>query len=112
MMLTFQISLHIDDIKTLEFIKQKLNCGHISISGSKCNYFVNDHISLIHVILPIFNFVKLNSSKYFQFLVFEKAVNLIKNNQHLLTEGKLKMIEYYHKIKISTVKSPSFLFIN
>ena len=31
-MLTFQIGLHIDDLFILEYIKNKLNCGHISIS--------------------------------------------------------------------------------
>ena len=32
-LLTFQIGLHIDDLELLKFIKGKLNCGHISISG-------------------------------------------------------------------------------
>lgn len=107
MMLTFQISLHIDDLFILEFIKEKLNCGHISISGSKCNYFVNDKNSLILVILPIFNFVKLNSSKYYQFIVFEKAVNLIKDKKHLLPEGKLEMINLKKKIRNSNF-APSY----
>jgi cytochrome c oxidase subunit 3 len=97
--LTFQIGLHIDDLKLLQLIKEKLNCGHISISGNKCNYFVNDQISLIHIILPIFNYVKLQSSKYYQFLNFEKAVNLIKNKKHLIPEGKLEMIKYYNEMK-------------
>jgi len=79
LILTFQIGLHIDDLNLLKIIKEKLNCGHISISGSRCNYFVNDQVSLINVILPIFNFFKLNSSKYYQYLIFEKAIKLIKN---------------------------------
>ena len=41
-MLTFQIGLHIDDLFILEYIKNYLNCGHISISGKFCNYFIND----------------------------------------------------------------------
>lgn len=98
-MLTFQISLHIDDLFILKFIKEKLNCGHISISGSKCNFFVNDKNSLIQIILPIFNFVKLNSSKYNQFIVFEKAVNLIKDKKHLLPKGKLEMINLQKEIR-------------
>ena len=81
-MLTFQIGLHLDDLIVLEYIKKKLNCGHISISGNKCNFFSNScfckHIaasksnkeSLFNIILPIFNLVKLNSSKYFQFIIF------------------------------------------
>jgi hypothetical protein len=91
--------LNIDDLELLKFIQRKLNCGHISISGSKCNYFVNDQASLIHVISPIFNHVQLNSTKYFDFLTFDKAVNLVKNKEHLSPKGKLKIIEYYHEMK-------------
>ena len=105
--LTFQIGLHIDDLNLLQFIKEKLNCGHISISGSRCNYFVNDQASLINVILPIFKFVKLNSSKYYQYLTFEKAINLIKNKKHLSSKGKLEMIKYFHEIKISSLAPAS-----
>jgi hypothetical protein len=82
-MLTFQIGLHIDDLFILEYIKNKLNCGHISISGKKCNYFINDKDSLLQILLPIFNFTKLNSSKYHQFILFEKVVNFIKDKKHL-----------------------------
>lgn len=95
-MLTFQISLHINDLLVLKLIKDKLKCGLISISGSKCNYFVNDKNSLIEVIVPLFNYIrlrpKLNSSKFHHFILFEKAVNLIKNKKHLSAEGKIEMI--------------------
>jgi Cytochrome c oxidase subunit III/LAGLIDADG endonuclease len=98
-MLTFQICLHIDDLFILENIKKKINCGHISISGSKCNYFINDKDSLLQILLPIFNFTKLNSSKYYQFIIFEKAVNFFKEKKHLSKEGKLEMIKFYHEMK-------------
>jgi hypothetical protein len=98
-MLTIQIGLHIKDLPLLEYIKNNLKCGHISIYGSKCNYFINDQISLIQVILPIFNIVKLNSSKYYQFITFEKAVNLIKNKKHLTSDGKINMINLHKNQK-------------
>lgn len=71
--LTFQIGVHIDDLRALELIKQKLQCGSISISkvNNRCNYFVSDAFSLIHIIIPIFKYAPLNSSKYSQFKVFE-----------------------------------------
>jgi cytochrome c oxidase subunit 3 len=97
-MLTFQIGLHIDDLEVLKFIKSKLNCGHISISGSKCNFFINDQTSLIFVVLPIFKYFPLNSSKYYQFLVFEKAVNLFINKFHLTPQGRLLMIQFYYEM--------------
>ena len=77
-MLTFQIGLHIDDLFILEYINNKLNCGHISISGKKCNYFINDKDSLLQILLPIFNFTKLNSSKYHQLFFLKKLLFLLR----------------------------------
>ena len=73
--MTFQIGLHIDDLGVLKFIQKNLGCGKISISGNRSNFFVNDRASLINIIIPVFKFIELKSSKYDQFLVFEKAVN-------------------------------------
>jgi cytochrome c oxidase subunit 3 len=103
--LTFQISLHIDDIDILNSIQKKLKSGHISTSGSRCNYFINDKDSLINVILPIFKFVELNSSKYYDYLIFEKAVNLVKNKLHLLPNGKQDIIKYYLEMKNKNPRS-------
>nr|WDS46421.1 LAGLIDADG homing endonuclease [Cyathus striatus] len=111
-MLTFQIGLHIDDLSLLENIKKQLNCGHISISGSKCNFFINDKASLVQVVLPLFNFIKLNSSKYYHFLIFEKAVNLFKDKKHLSKEGKLEMISLYKQMKLSYLAPSSKIFYN
>ena len=44
--------------------------------------------------------MELKSSKYFQYLTFEKAVKLLINKQHLTPEGRLKILEYYNDIKI------------
>ena len=114
--LTFQIGLHIDDLEILKLIQNKLNCGHISISGSKCNYFVNDQTSLINIILPIFQNFPLNSSKYFQFLIFQKAVNLIINKFHLTQQGRLLMLQYYREMiynnSLSTFPSRNSININ
>ena len=99
-LLTFQIGLHIADLNTLQYIKAQLRCGHISISHAKCNYFINDQISLIHVILPIFNCISLNSSKYFQYQIFQDAVKLLVKKQHLTVQGRLLMITYYNQLKL------------
>lgn len=73
--------------------------------------FVNDHSSLINVILPVFNYFKLNSSKRFQFETFAKAVSLIKNKQHLTAEGKLELIKYYYENKQERICSGSDITI-
>jgi hypothetical protein len=110
--LTFKIGLHIDDLKVLESIKEKLQCGKISISESnnRCNYFVSDAFSLIHIIIPIFNYALLNSSKYSQFKVFEEAVKLINDKAHLSLEGKKKIIDCKNRIN-KDYKLPDFINI-
>jgi LAGLIDADG endonuclease len=96
---TFQIGLHKDDLNVLEYIHNTLKCGHISKSNNKVNYFVNDIPSLINIILPIFNLIKLNSSKYHHFEIFQKAVLLTNNKNHLLKEGKLNIINYQKEMQ-------------
>lgn len=84
--------------------------------GNKCNYFINDQKSLINVVVPIFNYIKLNSSKYFQFLIFEKTVNLLKYKKHLTSEGKLEIIKYFLEMKniniISRARNTNEIKIN
>nr|WVH38038.1 LAGLIDADG endonuclease [Ganoderma leucocontextum] len=115
LILTFQIGLHIDDLEVLKFIQKKLGCGKISISKNRCNFFVNDQASLINIICPVFNLVQLKSSKYFQFLIFEKAVNLIKNKGHLTDSGRNEIVKFYHEIKNPSIyleASPALSHLN
>jgi cytochrome c oxidase subunit 3 len=89
---TFQIGLHKDEEKVLNYIMNRLKCGHISKSGDRLNYFVNDIYSLLYIIIPLFNYYNLNSSKYHHFHLFKKAVYLTKDKSHLSSEGKLNII--------------------
>lgn len=58
-------------------------------------FFIKDKSSLINIILPIFNFVQLNSFKYYYYLIFEKVVNLVKNKYHSSVKDKLEVVKYY-----------------
>lgn len=99
-MLTFQIGLHIDDLKVLETIKHKLQCGNISISkvNNRCNYSVNDRFSLLNIILPVFDYAPLKSSKYSQYQAFKEAVNLFHNKIHLTPKGKDIIIDCKNRL--------------
>jgi len=72
---------------------------YISKSRSNCKFILNDKASLIQIIKPIINFIKLNSSKFFQFLIFDKAINLIKEKKHLNPEGKKEKLKLYKDMK-------------
>jgi hypothetical protein len=69
-----------------------LKCGHISKSKDRINFFVNDINSLLYVIIPLFDYVNLNSSKYYSFELFKKAVILTKDKSHLLEYGKFEIL--------------------
>lgn len=60
---------------------------------------------MINVILPIFNFRELNSSKYYDYLIFEKVINLVKNKQHLSLKGRKDIIKYDIEMKNKDYKS-------
>jgi hypothetical protein len=101
---SFQICLHKDEINVLEYIMNVLKCGHISKSKDKINYFVNDLKSLINIIIPIFDYVNLNSSKYHHYMVFREAVLMTLNKEHLSKDGKIKIINYQKKMHNMTGK--------
>jgi cytochrome c oxidase subunit 3 len=110
---TFQIGLHKDEKELLYYIMSVLKCGHISESKDKVNFFVNDINSLLNVIIPIFEYVNLNSSKYYNFELFKKAVFLTKNKSHLLNDGKIEIIHLQKKMrKLSGKCIPNSLFSN
>lgn len=96
---TFQIGLHKDDLKVLKYIKDTLQCGHISKSKDRVNYFVNDINSLLYVIIPLFDYVNLNSSKFHHYELFKKAVLLTKDKSHLSDKGKFNIIAYQKEMQ-------------
>lgn len=96
---TFQIGLHKDEIKVLEYIMNTLQCGHISKSQNRINYFVNDINSLLHIIIPIFDYVNLNSSKFHHYILFKKSVLLTVDKSHLSHKGKLDILAYQKEMQ-------------
>lgn len=60
---------------------------------NKVNYFVNDLNSLLYVIIPIFNYVNLNSYKYHHYNLFVKAVELKRDNKNISDINKLEIIK-------------------
>jgi len=85
--LTFQIGLHVADLNTLKFIQIELRCGNISINKNRCNYYISDYYWIRNIIIPIFDYFQLNSTKYSQFIIFKNAAELIYNKSLLTNEG-------------------------
>jgi hypothetical protein len=82
----FGIHLHSDDIKTLEFIKDRLNCGVISsnhTSGS-AKFELNSLDDIRTKLIPLLDNFPLNGVKYLDYLAFKEGINI------KLNEGELK----------------------
>ena len=70
----YQIALHKDDIKVLEFIKSTLNIGNIKMdSKNSAAVFYVTAKEEIEVIIAIFANFNLNTTKYLNFLSFAEA---------------------------------------
>lgn len=106
----FQIGLHIDDLPLLEFIKNTLKVGRISVDSknSKANWVVSSYKDLIQIILPIFDSFSLNSSKYLNFVLFKEVVVMIERKEHLTIMGFQKIISIKEKMNKNSVDISMF----
>ena len=77
----FSIGLHIDDVAPLEYIKNTLQIGRVSISP-KWNMVTLTIVSRkeIEIILAIFSKYSLNSTKHLNFLAFKQAFTIYTEN--------------------------------
>ena len=73
----FSFGLHIDDLPVLEYIKNQLNMGKISINSTRAKVTYNVIAKKdIAKIIVIFNEYNLNSTKHLNFLAFKEGFAL------------------------------------
>jgi len=94
----FRISLHKDDLKTLELIQNKLNCGNIRLDRNTYVFKVSSLKDIETIIIPLFQKYPLMTKKHLDYLDFKKAFLVYKerqesresNNEHRAKIIKLK----------------------
>ena len=84
----FLIGLHIDELSVLEYIKNKLEIGNITVTNKECKFSVTDKEG-IKKLISIFDKYNLNTSKYLDYSDFKKAYVLYYGREKIITE-KLK----------------------
>ena len=89
MYLKFQITQNIRDYVLLEKIQKFLNCGSLieTKSRSAIDFVVYSILDIETKIIPLMKTYPLQGNKNLDFLDFYKAFLLVKNKQHLTTEG-------------------------
>lgn len=85
----FQITLHVDDVNVLEFIRQSLGFGGVWV-GEKIAVFKVGSLADIPKIIDIFRDRPLNTTKHLNFLDFKKAYELYTSNNNQGNKLELK----------------------
>lgn len=68
--------MHIDDILVLQFIKDRLKIGKVTVSNSSCSYKIHSFKEILNIVIPIFDKYSLLTYKQLNFKDWKKAVNL------------------------------------
>ena len=92
--LMFQIGLHLDDYPLLCYIKEKLQCGYITLDHKrqKANYVISSQEALLGVLVPIFDSFHLNTTKYLNYIAFREVINMRTTKDHLTPKGRVRIL--------------------
>jgi hypothetical protein len=93
--LEFNLSQHARDEELMKGIAVYFGAGAVSLNRNAFEYRVLDFTKLTEKILPLFKDNPIQGIKYFDYLDFLKAVDIIKEKKHLTLEG----LEEIQKIK-------------
>jgi hypothetical protein len=99
----FEIHLHADDFKLLEYIKERLNLGNVYLNTNRntCNLVVGSEKELREII-KIFDSFPLNGIKYLDFIDFKEAFFLYFSRKDTISQN---LINQLLKIKEGLNKS-------
>lgn len=89
---SFIISLHNRDLPILEDIKKFFGVGSVFKHGKDSSKYMITSIKQLSTVISHFDNYPLITQKYADYYLFKMAVNLIKNKDHLTTEGLEKVV--------------------
>lgn len=101
-------------MRLLYFIKSQLGVGNITKeSKTKMgNYRIRNRKVLFEVIFPIFDKYFLLTSKYFHYLKFKEAYNILENKDLTTIEKNNLMFSLVKKLPIENYVSPAWVIVN
>ena len=91
--LTFKLTQHIRDKELMENFISYLNCGSVYTYLEEAQYMVINTEDLVEKIIPFFDKYKILGVKNLDYQNFKKVIELVKNKEHLTTEGLDKILE-------------------
>lgn len=108
--LTFKISLTKINARLIYYMKEELECGHVTIDEKRkiITFRIRDLKNIQDKLIPIFDKYPLLTSKYYDYIRFKKVLNLLINNpigenrDFLITKVLLEDVQ--HQIGVESVE--------
>jgi LAGLIDADG endonuclease/Cytochrome C and Quinol oxidase polypeptide I len=112
--LAFKLSQHKYNMRLLYFIKSRLGVGHITseVKTNMVNYRIRDRKVLYEIIFPIFDKYSLLTSKYFYYLKFKEAYNILENSNLTKIEKNVLMSNLVKTLPVDGYISPAWNIVN
>jgi len=96
----FSINLHSRDIKILEALQRTLGVGKIYKSGKEAVQFRVSSLKNLFIIINHLDKYPLITKKWADYLLFKEVVELIKNKEHLTSNGLQKIVNIKASINL------------
>nr|AYE93279.1 LAGLIDADG homing endonuclease [Termitomyces sp.] len=112
--LAFKLSQHEYNARILYFIKSQLGIGNINKEDKTkmVNYRIRDRKKLLEIIFPIFDKNPLLTSKYFYYLKFKEAFNILEDSNYTKTQKDELMYNLVKRVPSESYISPVWEIIN
>lgn len=112
--LTFKLSQHEYNMKLLYFIKSQLGVGNINkeTKTKMVNYRIRDRKKLVEIIFPIFDKYSLLTSKYFNYIKFKEAYNILEDTSLTKSKRDELMFDLINKVPSEDYISPAWSVVN
>ena len=105
----FYITQHNKDLDLIKLFLIFFKCGFVSVRSNpktpRCDYIVQDANSLLEKVIPHFDSYPLLNLKQKDFLCFKDGLSIIKQKQHLTTQGLNKIKELSLQMNSNRLKS-------
>ena len=94
------------NLRALYYVKKQLGVGSVTKDGTKGQFFIRDKKTIETVLLPIFDKYPLLTSKYFDYLRFKEALNVLNNPALTGQVRDIKLLSLKNSKMPDNYKSP------
>jgi len=91
--LNFQLSQNISELQMFQALQKYLGIGHIVVNKDEVRFVVTSLTQILTVLIPLFDKSPVRDGKLQSYLIFKKVALMMKEKEHLTSEGTVKIIQ-------------------